>query len=135
MKKIKTALPAIASVVLLYVFLYMAVIGCPIKFLTGISCPGCGMTRAYLSLLRLDVTSAFKYHPLWPFPALAVIICLFKEKIPKKIWGALLFTTIALFSIIYLLRLMDPGDEVVVFEPAKGAVYKGFHMLTGLMRG
>jgi hypothetical protein len=47
------------------VALYVA-IGCPFRLLTGIPCPGCGMTRAFLSAFQLDFRSAFLYHPLFP---------------------------------------------------------------------
>lgn len=30
----------------------------------GIKCPGCGMTRMFLSLLKLDFVSAFYYNPV-----------------------------------------------------------------------
>ena len=30
----------------------------------GIPCPGCGMTRALLSVLRFDFAAAFHFHPL-----------------------------------------------------------------------
>ena len=39
--------------------------GCPFRFFFGISCPGCGMTRALLAALRLDFAAAFSYHPLF----------------------------------------------------------------------
>jgi len=131
MKKLKEALPAICAVALVYGILYIAGIGCPIKFLTGISCMGCGMTRAYLSLLRLDLAGAFRYHPLFPIPVIAAIIFLFKSRISQKIVKVLLFTTIVLFSIIYLLRILDPSDTVVVFEPTNGAIYRWIQILKG----
>ncbi len=31
----------------------------------GICCPGCGMTRAWLSVLQFDFISAFKFHPMF----------------------------------------------------------------------
>ena len=43
---------------------------CPIRYLTGIPCPGCGMTRACLTLafgpggLGDRLVRAFQYHPL-----------------------------------------------------------------------
>lgn len=41
---------------------------CPFQFIWGINCPGCGMTRAWISVLRLDFKAAFQYHPLFlPF--------------------------------------------------------------------
>jgi hypothetical protein len=39
---------------------------CPIAFMTGVACPGCGMTRAASALLRGDVDIALDYHPLIP---------------------------------------------------------------------
>ena len=129
MKKIKDAILTILAVACVYTIFYITGIGCPIKFLTGVSCMGCGMTRAYLSLLRLDFAGAFRYHPLFPIPAIAAVLFLFRSRISQKIVNFLLFTTIALFSIIYLLRILDPSDTVVVFEPANGAVFRGVHMI------
>ncbi len=53
---------------------------CPIKAVTGIPCPGCGMTRAWLSVLRLDIRKAFAYHPMfWTAPVIAVFaVCDFR---------------------------------------------------------
>lgn len=129
MKKIKDAILTILAVAFVYTIFYITGIGCPIKFLTGVSCMGCGMTRAYLSLLRLDFAGAFRYHPLFPIPAIAAVLFLFRSRISQKIVNFLLFTTIALFSTIYLLRILDPSDTVVVFEPANGAVFRGVHMI------
>ena len=46
-------------------------IPCPVKWLTTLPCPGCGMTRAYLRLLHLDILGAFQMHPMfWSMPIL-----------------------------------------------------------------
>jgi hypothetical protein len=37
---------------------------CPTALFFGIPCPGCGLTRATLALLRGDVASALHFHPL-----------------------------------------------------------------------
>ncbi|HEY7564960.1 MAG TPA: DUF2752 domain-containing protein [Acidimicrobiia bacterium] len=42
---------------------------CPFALLTGIACPGCGMTRAIAWLARGDFTTSVAYHPLAPFVA------------------------------------------------------------------
>ena len=55
------ALLAVAGILLLDV-------GCVFRRITGIPCPGCGMTRAHLAALRLDFQAAFYYHPLWFLP-------------------------------------------------------------------
>lgn len=39
-------------------------IPCIFKKLTGLYCPGCGITRMFLSLLRFDIYQAFRYNPL-----------------------------------------------------------------------
>ena len=39
-------------------------IGCPLKFFFRTPCPGCGGTRAMLSLLRLDFKGYLYYHAL-----------------------------------------------------------------------
>lgn len=46
---------------------------CPFALITGMACPGCGMTRAASYLVRGDVTTALGYHPLVPLIALLSI--------------------------------------------------------------
>jgi hypothetical protein len=46
---------------------------CPIALLTGVPCPGCGMTRAASALLRGDLTLALDYHPLIPLIAMLTV--------------------------------------------------------------
>ncbi len=46
---------------------------CPFALMTGIACPGCGMTRAASSLIRGDLGTAIAYHPLVPLMAVLAI--------------------------------------------------------------
>lgn len=68
-KRIKRAIGFILivlSVLLAYaLFCYYIGFGIPCIFniITGFKCPGCGITRMCLSLLRLDFKSAFYYNP------------------------------------------------------------------------
>ena len=39
---------------------------CMFRLLTHLDCPGCGLTRAFRAMGRLDVLSAFRYNPLGP---------------------------------------------------------------------
>ena len=48
------------------VLAYALIIGCPIRRLTGISCPFCGMTRAYLLVFTGGISGAFSMHSLFP---------------------------------------------------------------------
>ena len=51
---------------------------CIIKSLTGVSCPGCGMTQAFLAAIRLDFATAFAHHKMfWSLPVL--YLCFLKD--------------------------------------------------------
>ena len=39
---------------------------CPFRRITGVWCPGCGMTRAFGWLAHGDLHQALRYHPLAP---------------------------------------------------------------------
>ena len=117
------------SLGLVYLIFYIAKVGCPIKFLTGISCMGCGMTRAYICLFHLDFGGAFKYHPLFFLPPFLALLLIFEEKISRRVFRILMFTMIAAFSIIYIIRLLDGKDDVVVFEPENGAIFRMLRLL------
>lgn len=49
---------------------------CPVKFLTGLSCPGCGLQRAFHALLdgRLADALAFNYFFILSIPYAAALI-------------------------------------------------------------
>ena len=135
MKRNKNSLLVfIILVILTYGILQVFGITCPIKFITGVSCPGCGMTRAYLSLLRLDFKSAYYYHPLFVLPALGLIIYIFRDKFSKKFLRGLEIFFVLVFLIVYVFRMMDPNDTIVVFRPYESISYKIFNFLKELMR-
>lgn len=51
-------------------------IPCPLHLLTGWNCPGCGVTRMCLALLRLDLAGAWQANPglMLLLPFLAVLL-------------------------------------------------------------
>lgn len=122
---------ALAGIVLLYILLESLGITCPIRFLTGISCAGCGMSRAWLSLLRLDLAGALYYHPLFWLPIPAAALLLFRRRLPKRIFTVGLSLCGVLFVLVYFIRLGLPGD-IVVFAPREGLIWR---LLSGLSGG
>jgi hypothetical protein len=109
-------------------------ITCPIKYLTGISCPGCGMTRACVSALRLDFAAAFFYHPLWVMlPPIAVLGPLLYVKKSKKAFWLLIGIFVAAMLAVYLWRLLFSSGDVVVFAPATGRIGRLFMYLKKLL--
>jgi hypothetical protein len=47
---------------------------CPFALLAGLPCPGCGLSRATLALLRGDVRTAMALHPLVLLAAPAILL-------------------------------------------------------------
>lgn len=100
-------------------------IGCPIKFLTGVSCPGCGMTRALWSLATLRLSAALRYHPLCLImPPMAVLLTAFEIRQNRKAQGWVLWVTAALLIAVYLWRMLNGGDEVVTWAPREGWIIR-----------
>src|SRR5690349_11473443 len=62
MKKLGKIVFALVIITLLVVFLD---IGCMVKYLIGIPCPGCGVTRACVQFAQGHVLEAFYWHPLF----------------------------------------------------------------------
>ncbi|MCI7112182.1 MAG: DUF2752 domain-containing protein [Agathobacter sp.] len=118
------AVAATAAVVVLYVVLENLGITCPIKFFTGISCAGCGMSRAWLSVLRLDMAGAFRYHPLFFLPPVVLVVILLKSKINIKVYKIFMFTIVAAFVIVYMYRMIWGEGDIVVFKPKDSIIWR-----------
>ena len=121
---IKSGILPISIVAIFYLFLGMMGITCPIKYVTGISCAGCGMSRAMLSLLRLDVNAAFHYHPLFALPFVAAILFFLRDRIPRKVLRAIFIVMVAVFIAVWLIRMFDPADDIVVFRPTDSLFFR-----------
>ena len=115
---------SVAAVVVLYVILESFGVTCPIKYITGISCAGCGMSRAWIALLHFNIHDAFMYHPLFFLPPVVVIVMLLKSKINIKIYKIFMFTIAGAFVIVYLYRMFIGDGNVVVFEPQNNIVFR-----------
>ncbi len=118
----KNDLRALLAIAALYAAMELAGITCPIRLLTGISCAGCGMSRAWLALFRLDLSGAFAYHPLFWLPVPAAALLLFSRRMPRRAFRAGMAAVVALFLAVYVVRLVSPADAVVTFAPSQGLI-------------
>lgn len=91
------------------VFVLLAVsftVGCPLNRLTGLKCPGCGVTRMILRILHLDFKTAFFYNPaifcLVPLWAAAFCIFMLLERRGKTAAAQKVKNTAVYFSIAVL---------------------------------
>lgn len=114
--------------------LFYAVVGCPLRFFFGLCCPGCGMTRATLAMLRLDFAGAFYCHPLvFTMPVCAIIVLL-RKKIPIKAYNVLLTLTVIAFSVVYIYRLAT-NHEYVYIDFTRGLIYRIIDFLKSNLGG
>lgn len=127
--KTKSAVSAVLAILLLYGALFSVGITCPIKFLTGISCPGCGMTRAILAFLRGDLKQAFYYHPLFILPFVAIPVYLFWKVVPGIIKKFFLVGIVIAFMIVFFWRMIFVAQDIVVFDPENGFIFKAADFL------
>lgn len=76
---------------------------CPIKALTGLNCPGCGITRMFVALFHGDIYQAFRYNPLVfiELPIIAILILLYRfNKKSRKVVN-ILFIVLLVITVVY----------------------------------
>lgn len=94
--------------VLVYSILYLLDTSCLVKYLIGIPCPGCGMTRATICALRLDFVKAFQYNRMfWIVPILILYLLkdfkVFSKSVDRCVLLAMILGLIAnwIFNLFY----------------------------------
>lgn len=105
-------------------------IPCPIRFVTGASCPGCGMSRALIALFTGRFALAWYYHPLvyllLPFAAL-MVVCSVRQM--HKTRKAVLLISALLLLAVYLYRVLVLHSDVVTVDFEKGVFVRLFRQL------
>lgn len=101
---------------------------CVVKVYTGLPCPGCGMTRAFLAAFKTQWGQAFYWHPLWPWILFGPLVYAGLLKFypnSEKGRSRMIWMTLAAFCIIYVLRMMwlfphtapmDFNDKSIMFS-------------------
>lgn len=113
-------------------FLYIFVVGCPFVKLTGISCPGCGLSRACLAVFRLDFAEAFRWYPLFfvviPLLFLYIHEKVFFKNIPVKWKNWVLYIVCAAILLVYIVRLVmrDPLLQWNISDSYIGYIWRSF---------
>ena len=135
MKKYLKLIIPLSMIALIYIVFHFIGIGCPIKFVTGVSCPGCGMSRACIWLLLGNISDAFYFHPLfWVVPFFPVLFILREAgKLPKKAYDVCITVICIAFIAVWIVRMFS-GGEVVVFEPENGAFARIFRHIPTLFQ-
>lgn len=106
-RNIKNKILFFTIIAVFYSIAFLLNIKCIFKTLTGYICPGCGMTRAFLSIIHLDFKSAFNYNPMI-FMMPVFIIYIFKDGIVfknKNLNFIILILCFIIFFLSYFIRL------------------------------
>lgn len=124
MTKKKEIVSFILYICLFYLVLELLGTTCPIKWLTGISCGGCGMTRAIIALIKGDFNMAMYYHPLCLLLPVVLLTYLLRNKMPSKVYKCIMILVLIAFVVCYFIRLFDPNNDVVVCDIKDSIVYR-----------
>jgi hypothetical protein len=97
------AVLAVIGVIAVSISLLFDVSPCPIYHIFRIPCFACGLTRAFISLARLDIRAAFFYHPL--FFLVPFLPWLAWEKISHRLRNILSFIVLGLLAVVWAVRM------------------------------
>lgn len=106
-KSLRTKLIDLLAIAAVVGVFYILDLPCVFQALFRIPCPGCGMTRAYISLLHFDLEQAFAYHPMfWSVPLL-LLLYFTDGKLFRSKWLNLsvLIALLAGFLLNWIIRL------------------------------
>ena len=85
-------------------FLQEHMLSCPSRKYLHMDCPGCGMQRSILGLLKGNLSESLHFHPAGIFILLSIVLLLIHLKF-KFTWGAKalisLQITVAIISITF----------------------------------
>ena len=91
---------------------------CPVNYLTGLQCPGCGSQRSLHHLLNLDIPSAFSMNPLLvlsiPYVLAGMVFDIIERPGPKALkWRRILFGQKAILLILFIITIFTIGRNLL----------------------
>lgn len=128
MKTSKWRFIVVTLLVWMFIASLMTESTCIYRATLGIPCPGCGMTRAFVSLLGGHFAEAFAMNPLWPLVVLACLLMAylftfkktqdFKRWLLTKLGTRVSLGVLILVILVYCLRmiLLFPHTEPMTFN-------------------
>lgn len=93
--------------IVLFLLIFLIDYHCPFLSITGIPCPGCGMTRSLLAFLKGDLYSSFQYHPMLIPTGICALFYIFN----KKYRNIILIIWCCLMMLCYGYRMIFLGFE------------------------
>jgi hypothetical protein len=62
---------------------------CVFYHVTGLPCPGCGLTRSCIALLHGDAVQSLRYHPFGPFLLAGILLLAVGALMPRRMLAAM----------------------------------------------
>ena len=110
---LRRALSCTGALFVAWLALYLLDIGCIFRLMTGIPCPGCGMTRAWLAALRLA------YHPLFWVVPFAFVLAFVREEVASSKLKRGIDIAVTMLCVlvvaVWIVRLISPADAGLLF--------------------
>ena len=97
----------------------ISLLQCNFQTVTGLPCPGCGMTRGMAALLRGHFQEAWRWHPFTPLLALSGVVVLLATGLPEP-WR---------FRLIALIESIERRTGIVLVAGIGLIVYGVWRML------
>ena len=123
---------SIIFAVILIILIILGIYQCPLKYIFGLSCPFCGMTRAISYAIHFNFKMAFYCHLFWPIVIIGIIIHILYEfnilKKYKKIMMILLYIFVILNFFYYIYRFSN-GSDIVYFNFKESLLYRIIHLI------
>ena len=136
-KKHKVEMFIIAGIIVVYAVLsVLGITTCPSKALFGIPCPGCGISRAFMSALQLNFAAAFEYNPLWVLvPVVLIVVTALSAYDKNRAVEIIIIAFIVLAFLVYIYRIMHTDSPVVEWDLESGLLYHKIRQIADFIRG
>ena len=113
-----------AAAFVLYMVMVQKLTGrfCPMVLISGLPCPGCGMTRAFFLFLQLRFAEAYQMHPLvYGWIALGIVFCVRRYVMVKEVkslqkYAIALLIVMVGFYIYRMIRFFPNQEPMTYFQ-------------------
>lgn len=135
-KKHKAEIFTICGILVIYTVLsVLGVATCPLKVFFGIPCPGCGISRAFMSAFQLDFAAAFEYNPLWILvPIVLIVVTVLSACDKNRAVEIIVLAFVVLAFAVYFYRLIFTENAVVAWDLESGLFYNEIKWIVDLFK-
>lgn len=122
LRKLKKLTPFLIVAAILVVMAVFSDTGlCVFRRITGLPCPSCGMTRAYLALFSGDIGKAFFMHPLFPLIPVIIFMVMYSHY-SKRDFNKIYIALCVLFITVYIIRMIILFPHTYPFDYEKSSL-------------